>query len=451
MINTTSLLTGDRIAFSREALSDIKQLSKVNTNVLQLSRVVGASAGVPGLFPPTPVGGDLLVDGGVSDNQGLEGLWNEGCDVLLVSDASGQMERAHRLKQRAVSVIKRTNSIFQHQIRNQLVRRLLQWRKIAPPEWEREFAFVHLFLSLEDRDSGGVPSEFVAALGRIRTDLDEFNPVEREALMYHGYSLIDSQIKERCPSLWNRSVREGWAPQTVRDKPAVPRLFDEAGLLQEMVGGGAELNAKLIHQVVIERRGELKRTLEAGACGMLIRRAMNRHGLKAVVLLVLSWLLPAAGLRPLRLAAARGGSRRGRAPVRRRSGRGLRGAQPARLAALRDPPGGRRPEPLERLAHHPRGRRRRGVVPARQLRADLLRFLGAAPAVAGLGPGRLRAADRGRRPGRRLARDRHPRTAKARKQSPTTAEPWRDGPYSRTTRCSTSRHSPSRRSETVSS
>ena len=84
ILNTTSLLTGERKSFKREQVSPLQELHSVNQNMLKLSRVVGASSGVPGFFPPTTIWGDKLVDGGVSDNQGLDALIS--LDHLLDDD-----------------------------------------------------------------------------------------------------------------------------------------------------------------------------------------------------------------------------------------------------------------------------------------------------------------------------------------------------------------------------
>ena len=213
VLNTTSLLTGERKGFERKSASRIRELNRVNQNILKLSRVVGASSGVPGLFPPTTILGDKLVDGGVADNQGIDVLVSldriltgdkdgsardhDDFDVLLVSDASGHMEPVHRLKDRAFVVMNRTLSIFQFQIRRKMLKILQLWQGSVGG---CEFAFVHLFMNLKDRlnPTPRVPSEYIPALGRIRTDLDQFSFIEREALMYHGYTLIDAQIKEHC-------------------------------------------------------------------------------------------------------------------------------------------------------------------------------------------------------------------------------------------------------------
>ena len=216
VLNTTSLLTGERIGFKREPVSGIRELHRVNRNILKLSTVVGASSGVPGLFPPTTISGDKLVDGGVADNQGIDALVSfdhlldgdessatdrDDFDVLLVSDAAGQMELNHRMGNRASDVMGRTFSIFQFQLRRKMLKILRWWQR--SDSGNREFAFVHLFLNLKGRPNTPprVPSEYIPALGRIRTDLDQFSFIEREALMYHGYTLIDAQIQEHCGRL----------------------------------------------------------------------------------------------------------------------------------------------------------------------------------------------------------------------------------------------------------
>jgi predicted acylesterase/phospholipase RssA len=199
LLNTTSLLTGERRTFSRDTSSGIKDLKTSDKNVLPLSRVVGASSGVPVLFPPTSILGDLLVDGGISDNQGIEGLLDEanGCNVILVSDASGQMPVKHMLTPSATSVYGRVNEIFQFQIRNKLLKQLQSWGE-DPAKGPRRFAFIHLLINLKSRKGmpARVSTSILPALGRIRTDLDQFSPVESEALMYHGYTLIDAQLRQ---------------------------------------------------------------------------------------------------------------------------------------------------------------------------------------------------------------------------------------------------------------
>jgi predicted acylesterase/phospholipase RssA len=207
ILNTTSLISGERVSFSREPVSKFMQMSKVNKNVLPLSRVVGASACVPGVFPPTAIAGNVLVDGGVSDNLGVEGLIQEGadCDVMIVSDASGQMEEVNSISNGEITVLSRVNATLQFQVRAKTLEILLAWKREAP---SREFAFMHLFLNLKDRvESDRLPSEYIPGVARIRTDLDQFSYIETEALMYHGYTLVDAQLNEYCQSVQNPETR----------------------------------------------------------------------------------------------------------------------------------------------------------------------------------------------------------------------------------------------------
>ena len=296
VLNTTSLLTGERKGFKREPTSRIHELNRVNQNILKLSRVVGASSGVPGLFPPTTIFGDKLVDGGVADNQGIDVLvsldriltGDKGgsakdhvdFDVLLVSDASGHMEPVHRLRDRAFVVMNRTLSIFQFQIRKKMLKILRLWQRSDG----LEFAFVHLFLNLKDRINTPprVPSEFIPALGGIRTDLDQFSLIEREALMYHGYTLIDAQIQEHCEQL-KKFIRN----ETDSVPQLVPPLFRDrqnSDPAAEKYGSEGKL------------RKRVKDVLTAGSGSVFLSRSRRKYPKKswlvfgpALLLLLAGW------------------------------------------------------------------------------------------------------------------------------------------------------------------
>jgi predicted acylesterase/phospholipase RssA len=278
ILNTTSLISGERVSFSRQPVSKFMQMSKVNKNVLPLSRVVGASACVPGLFPPTAIAGDVLVDGGVSDNQGIEGLVHEsgGCDVLIVSDASGQMEELDSISTGEVTVLSRVNSVLQFQVRAKTLEILLAWKRQLQ---DHEFAFMHLFLSLKDRlEKNRLPSEYIPAVARIRTDLDQFSYIETEALMYHGYTLVDAQLNEYCPKL----------QRTPAPPLTVPPLFRETTADPEA------------------RRNVIKKDLKAGAQNIYLLRCAEKYhrmwwvlALGGAVGLALVYLAVSVSLTPL--------------------------------------------------------------------------------------------------------------------------------------------------------
>ena len=321
VLNATSLLTGNRVGFERKPVSRLAELQRQNRNVLKLSRVVGASSGVPGVFAPTTILGDKLVDGGVADNQGLDALVNldrlvdrfldgqiggkgtqspkgEKCrrddenpcneeampdpkdfDFLLVSDASRQMEVKHRPGIRTVTVLSRVMSIFQFQLRRRLLR-MLRWReRSAHCRSDRKechtvckcrgFAFVHLLLNLKGRPCNPprVPCEYIPELGRIRTDLDQFSPIEREALMYHGYTLIDSQIKKSCKRLLQSS-----SSKANRSSWQTPPLFLDG----TDSSGSAD---KCMSETKVRKR--VKEVLAAGSVRLFIVRSWRKYRWKS--------------------------------------------------------------------------------------------------------------------------------------------------------------------------
>src|SRR5262249_14090502 len=125
-----------------------------------------------------------------------------------VSDASGQMEALDSMGTGEAAVYGRVNSIFQFQIRKKLLDALEARRKRS------EISFIHLYLNLKDLETElgraipRISSSLIPAVAKIRTDLDQFDPVERECLMYHGYTLIDADLKRSCPKLLERYRRD---------------------------------------------------------------------------------------------------------------------------------------------------------------------------------------------------------------------------------------------------
>src|SRR5215213_3225404 len=195
---------------------------------IRLGQAVGASAAVPGLFEPLtfdylyPDRIIRLVDGGVCDNQGVASLMEQDCRVLLVSDASGQMESQPATSRGIFGVLLRTNSIFQSRIRQAEYRDLKGRRRSG---LLRGFMFVHLkgdldvdpvdwidcldpYVASDDvrpasrrgpLTSYGIAKDIQELLSGIRTDLDSFSEAEAYALMTSAYRMTEYQFKyQKC-------------------------------------------------------------------------------------------------------------------------------------------------------------------------------------------------------------------------------------------------------------
>jgi predicted acylesterase/phospholipase RssA len=193
---------------------------------IRLGQAVGASAAVPGLFEPLsfdylfPDRIVRLVDGGVCDNQGVGSLLEQDCRVVLVSDASGQMESQPATSKGIFGVVLRTNSIFQARIREAEYHDLKGRRRSG---LLRGFMFVHLKGDLEvdpvdwldcpdpyeaSDDARppsrrgtltryGIAKEIQELLSGIRTDLDSFSEVEAYALMTSAYRMTAFQFQDQ--------------------------------------------------------------------------------------------------------------------------------------------------------------------------------------------------------------------------------------------------------------
>jgi predicted acylesterase/phospholipase RssA len=195
---------------------------------MRLGAAVGASSAVPGLFEPLsldylyPNRIVRLVDGGVCDNQGIASLLEQDCKVLLVSDASGQMESQPASSKGVFGVLLRTNSVFQARIREAEYHDLKGRRRSG---LLRGLMFVHLKGDLEvdpidwincldpyDASDDarpasrrgpltryGIAKDIQELLSGIRTDLDSFSEAEAYALMTSAYRMTEYQFKyEKC-------------------------------------------------------------------------------------------------------------------------------------------------------------------------------------------------------------------------------------------------------------
>ena len=220
---------------------------------MRLGYAVGSSACVPGVFTPLrlknlyPDRDVLLVDGGVHDNQGTSSLLEQGCTVVLVSDASGQMDSQSHPSSGLVGVPLRSNSIMMSRVRQ------AQFRELAArhrSERIRGLMFLHLKLDLDielvdwigerspedpvkpdpmtDYD---LPKELQGKLAAIRTDLDSFSEVEGFALITSGYRMARHEFGKNIKGVAKRPTEVCWQFQSIA--PAIdPGADTYAGVLK---------------------------------------------------------------------------------------------------------------------------------------------------------------------------------------------------------------------------
>ena len=192
----------------------------VNHKQVRLGHAVAASACVPGLFEPLVLA-DLypnmtarLVDGGVHDNQGISGLLEQDCTVLLVSDGSGQMDTKENPSGGPVGVPLRVNNILMARVREAEYHEVDARRRSS---LLRGLMYVHLKNEIEgkrldwlgckeapDPDDGpekngsttsySIPKEIQKLLAAVRTDLDSFSDAEAYALMTSGYRMTGKEF-----------------------------------------------------------------------------------------------------------------------------------------------------------------------------------------------------------------------------------------------------------------
>jgi predicted acylesterase/phospholipase RssA len=191
-----------------------------------LGQAVAASACVPSLFDPVEFRGLFpersvrLVDGGTHDNQGIVGLLEQECTVMLVSDASGQSSSENHPSEEILSVGIRTSNILMSRVREAEYRQLELLQRSSALSG---LVFLHLKKDLEaaqidwvdcqDPNQDGTPARNVplttygiprsvqSRLAAIRTDLDSFSDIEGYALMLSGYRMMSTETENSLSHL----------------------------------------------------------------------------------------------------------------------------------------------------------------------------------------------------------------------------------------------------------
>jgi predicted acylesterase/phospholipase RssA len=269
VLNATALNTGHNWQFTAKSMGEPPASvdSKVDANYrlrrmnyrqapekyrnFAFGHAVAASAAVPGLFEPLYLadlypGIDVrLVDGGVHDNQGVSSLLEQGCSVMLVSDASGQMESVDRPGAGAFGTLLRSNNVLQARIR------VAEYHDLDGRRMSgivRSLMFLHLKKDVEADPVNwvdcqdpieaseearpaykrgplaeyGILKDIQRHLANIRTDLDSFHEIEAFALMTSGYRMTERDFSDDCRGFPQVTpINKNW--QFLQVEPAMKR------------------------------------------------------------------------------------------------------------------------------------------------------------------------------------------------------------------------------------
>jgi predicted acylesterase/phospholipase RssA len=209
---------------------------------IRLGRAVAASACVPTVFAPLHLGkyykqdnkdvDVTLVDGGVHDNQGTVSLLASDCNVILVSDACGQLMLEHAPPTGFSGLVRSTlrpSDTLMERVRLANFADLDARRRSGRL---RGLMFLHMKAGLDAdmlrldfvRDAydlqreplspSGVSKDFQQALAELRTDLDAFAADEAHGLMACGYQMASKALDEQLPKMqkvWKKGADANWA------------------------------------------------------------------------------------------------------------------------------------------------------------------------------------------------------------------------------------------------
>lgn len=217
----------------------------INQQQFSLGHAVAASACVPILFDPLAISNLYynredkenirvqLVDGGVFDNQGTDGLLQYDCTCFVISDAAGQMGTENNPAVDAIPVALRVGSNLQDRVRTESLLHLTATNT-------NNVAFISLREGLGIQQIGwfdknniqapdilippssqdfGVDPRVQDSLSKMRTDLDAFTEVEAYSLMLDAYLMSKMELDNykktvNCSDIQNsvsRFSNKDWA------------------------------------------------------------------------------------------------------------------------------------------------------------------------------------------------------------------------------------------------
>ena len=328
LLNTTSLNSGHNWHFTASWMGEPPGLvgEEVDANrryrrlyyaqaptkdlrAFRLGHAVAASSCVPALFEPLSLEGLYpdrtvrLVDGGVHDNQGVHGLLDEGCTVILASDASGQMKDSDVPGNGMLAVLTRSGSIQGDRVREaecQDLRARLDSKSL------QGLFFVHLkkdlasppldWLRCQDPYRGGPPPavtpygiarDLQEALAGIRTDLDSFTEVEALSLMCSGYLMTEQELLELQRQHEAAGESGTWGGYDVGEPRRTWRFLDLEPLLATPPGGFHPKRARLEEQLAVASR----RAFKIWFLDPSLRSWSKKAGIGAAALVLLLLLL----------------------------------------------------------------------------------------------------------------------------------------------------------------
>lgn len=215
-----------------------------------LAECVAASSAVPGAFPPMPLrrlypGRTVyLTDGGLRDNQGFEALLDQECSHIIASDGSGQIDAESDPASSVFATLSRSSQIAQARVRESQIERL---RALEASGVIQNYTIVHLRggIPVHTIDWNGceepadevrearsespevLPPQIQEAAAKIRTDLDAFNDLESDTLMYAGYESMHASLDRRPIQAHMIPARHMWEFEHVAARIADPLRCDQ--------------------------------------------------------------------------------------------------------------------------------------------------------------------------------------------------------------------------------